>query len=687
MSKTRGEILAPAGSMESVYAAVYCGADAVYFGSRDFNARKNATNFTDEEFISAVKFCHLHGVKVYQTVNTIVYDSELDELKAALKRACEAGVDALIIQDLAVYEIAKSCCPDMPLHASTQMSVHTLAGALQLKKMGFERVVLSRELSREQILNITKNADIETEVFVHGALCMCVSGQCYMSAMLGQRSGNRGLCAQPCRLPHSSDGSSGRYDLSLKDLSIADRLRDLEDIGVTSFKIEGRMKRPEYVAAAVTACRESLDNGKISDDISQKLASVFSRSGFTDGYYTGKKGKGMFGIRQKQDVISADAKVFSSLSNLYKNPRGSVKVDMSLSLSVGKAVLSVSDGKNTVYSESAMAEPARNLPTDKEGAFKNLSKTGSTPFFVEELSFENPDGMFVPVSALNELRRDALQKLTELRNVIVPVNFDTSRFPEISHRDIGNSPKLYLRFRRSEDVLESAVEKAELIVLPINEISEKEISLYGEKLACELPRGKFSNENAIFEKLCSVRNLGCKKAVISNIGDIVLCQKAGVEAIGGFGLNISNSLSLESYKKLGLKEAVVSFELTLKKIATLESDMHRGIIAYGRLPLMLTANCPASNTTSCSKCDKKRFIVDRMGKRFPVICSNGCSEILNCQPVYLADKLSDIRGCDFLMLYFTTETRNEIARVVDDYTKDFSKRDDITRGLYYRGSI
>ena len=687
MSKTRGEILAPAGSIESVYAAVGCGADAVYFGSRDFNARKNATNFTEEEFISAVKFCHLHGVKVYQTVNTIVYDSELDELKSALKHACDAGVDALIVQDMAVFEIVKSCCPDMPLHASTQMSVHTLAGALQLKKMGFERVVLSRELSREQILNITKNADIETEVFVHGALCMCVSGQCYMSAMLGQRSGNRGLCAQPCRLPHSSDGSHGRYDLSLKDLSIADRLRDLEEIGVTSFKIEGRMKRPEYVAAAVTACRESLDSGKISDDISQKLASVFSRSGFTDGYYENKKGREMFGIRQKQDVVSADSKVLSSLSNLYKNGRRSVSVDMSLSLSIGKAVLSVCDGENTVCSESATAEPARNLPTDKESAFKNLSKTGATPFFVEELSFENPDGMFVPVSALNELRRDALQKLVELRSVISPIKFDASRFPEISRHRADGALKLYMRFRKAEDVLDSAFEKAELIILPIGEISEKEVSLFGEKLACELPRGKFVNEDAIFEKLCTLRDMGCKRAIISNIGDLLLCQKADVEAIGGFGLNISNSLSLESYKKLGLKEAVVSFELTLKKIASLESDIQRGIIAYGHPPLMLTVNCPASNTTGCSKCDKKRFVVDRMGKKFPVVCSNGCSEILNCQPIYLADKLYDIKGCDFLMLYFTTENRNEIARVVDDYTKNFSKREDITRGLYYRGSI
>ena len=687
MSKTRAEILAPAGSIESIYAAVGCGADAVYFGSRDFNARKNATNFSDEEFVNAVKYCHLHGVKVYQTVNTIIYDNELDELKSTLKRACQAGVDALIIQDLAVYEIVKSCCPDMPLHASTQMSVHTLSGALQLKKMGFERVVLSRELSREQILNITRNADIETEVFVHGALCMCVSGQCYMSAMLGQRSGNRGLCAQPCRLPHSSDDSRDRYDLSLKDLSLVDNLRELEEIGVTSFKIEGRMKRPEYVAAAVTACRESLDNGKVSADISQKLSSVFSRSGFTDGYYMNKKGKGMFGIRQKQDVVSADSKVLSSLSSLYKNGRRCVAVDMSLSLSENKAVLTVTDGVNMVSCESSQAEPAKNLPTDKESAMKNLSKTGGTPFFADGFTFENPDGMFVPVSAINELRREALQKLADKRSHIVPINFNDNLFEQCYTRKPIAEQKLYMRFRSATDVTDSALRFADLIILPIGEISAATVEKLGDKIACELPRGKFTNEDTVFKKLCALKEAGCNKAVVSNIGDLLLCKKADVEAIGGFGLNISNSLSLESYTKLDLKEAVVSFELTLKKIAAINSNIPKGIIAYGHLPLMLTVNCPAANTTGCSKCGKKRFITDRMGKKFPVVCSNGCSEILNCQPLYLADKLGDVSGCDFIVLYFTVENRDEIERVIQDYTNKFSVRDNITRGLYYRGSI
>ena len=679
--------MAPAGSMDSVIAAVSCGADAVYFGGRDFNARKNATNFSDEDFVAAVKYCHLHGVKVYQTVNTIIYDSEIDELKNSLKRACSAGVDALIIQDLAVYEIVKSCCPDMPLHASTQMSVHTLAGALQLKEMGFERVVLSREMSREQILNIVQNTDIETEVFVHGALCMCVSGQCYLSAMIGQRSGNRGLCAQPCRLPHSSDNSRDRYDLSLKDLSIVDKLQELREIGVTSFKIEGRMKRPEYVAAAVTACRESLDSGKISADISQKLESIFSRSGFTDGYYTGKKGKDMFGIRQKQDVISADSKVLSSLSSLYKNERQSVAINLHFSLTEDKATLVATDGSHTVECESFSAEPAKNLPTDKDSAFKNLSKTGGTPFFVKSFTFENSSSMFMPISAINELRREVLRLLAEKRSETVSINFNDVQVTDFESHTMATVPKLYMRFRRFSDITEKAIKNADLIILPIGEITAETTDKFGDKLTCELPRGKFSNENAIFEKLCELKKAGLKTAIVSNIGDILLCKKAGVEAIGGFGLNISNSVSLDSYKKLGLRETLVSFELTLKKVASLSGTLPRGIIAYGHLPLMLTVNCPAANTVGCGKCNKRRFITDRMGKKFPVVCSNGCSEILNCQPLYLADKLSDVSGCDFMLLYFTIENKNEIDEIIDNYTQNFKKRENITRGLCYRGSI
>ena len=277
--------------------------------------------------------------------------------------------------------------------------------------------------------------------------------------------------------------------------------------------------------------------------------------------------------------------------------------------------------------------------------------------------------------------------MAEKRSEPVSVDFSDVQVTELAPHVLSNKSKLYMRFRRFIDITEKAVKNADLIILPIGEISAEIIEKFGDKLACELPRGKFSNEKVIFEKLCELKKAGLKSAIVSNIGDILLCKNAEVEAIGGFGLNISNSLSLESYKKLGLRESVVSFELTLKKVGSLSGTLPRGIIAYGHLPLMLTINCPAANTVGCEKCNKKRFITDRMGKKFPVVCSNGCSEILNCQPLYLADKLSDVSGCDFMLLYFTIESREEIDEIIDNYIQNFEKRENITRGLCYRGSI
>ncbi len=278
------EILAPAGNEQSLIAAVRSGADAVYLGTGAFNARRNADNFKDNSLAEAVNYCHGRGVKVYVTLNTLIRDEELPAFLDAAREVAEAGPDGVIVQDLAVVKVLKTICPDLPLVASTQMSVHNAAGVKALEDLGFSRVVLARELTLEEIRKIRSETRAELEVFIHGALCMSVSGMCYYSAMMGERSGNRGLCAQPCRLNSACNGRP--YALSLKDMSFITRVRDLEAAGVCSVKIEGRMKRPEYVAAAVTAVRTALD-GKEPDMAT--LQAVFSRSGFTDGYLTGKR--------------------------------------------------------------------------------------------------------------------------------------------------------------------------------------------------------------------------------------------------------------------------------------------------------------------------------------------------------------------------------------------------------------
>ena len=369
----KGQIMAPAGGLEQLVAAVRCGADAVYLGGKGFNARRNAANFGEIDLKNAVSYCHERGCKVFVTVNTLVFDSEKYELEREADNIAASGADAVIIQDMATLRLFINKYPTLERYASTQTAVHNLAGARFLQDCGFDSVVLARELSAEEMAKICAGISVKAEAFVHGAHCMSLSGACYMSAMLGTRSGNRGLCAQPCRLDWRCNGSP--YALSLKDMSLLDRIQDMQKAGVDTFKIEGRMKRPEYVAAAVTACKNALE-GKPYD--MQTLKAVFSRSGFTDGYITGKLGRDMFGYRTKDDVTGAEG-VFSQLNQLYKNENPLVPIDMSFKLTTQGGTFTVTDREHTVNIDVPAPEAAINRPLDEENAKKNLQKCGGTP--------------------------------------------------------------------------------------------------------------------------------------------------------------------------------------------------------------------------------------------------------------------------------------------------------------------
>ena len=425
------------GGSEQLLAAVRCGADAVYFGLQDFNARRNADNFAGEGLKDSIAYCHIHGVKVFVTINTLVMDGELEAVKRTIDTAAEAGADAFIIQDLAVAAYAKERWPQVKRCASTQMVCHNSAGVRQLLKLGFDRVVLARELSLEEIRKVIRETGAEVETFVHGAHCMSVSGACYMSAMIGGRSGNRGLCAQPCRLEWSlpsaaalkagagrnaagrgnairQESGAADHALSLKDLSYMQHIQSLAKAGVCSLKIEGRMKRAEYVAAAVTACRQARDGEPYDIDT---LRAVFSRSGFTDGYLSGKIGPDMFGYRTKEDVTAATEDVFKSLRQLYAKEWQHIPVDMMLSVSRGQASrLVASDGEHWVSAEGEAPQEARNLPITEEYARKSLEKCGGTAYYLQSFSFEADDGLMLPASALNALRRKALEELDKERS-------------------------------------------------------------------------------------------------------------------------------------------------------------------------------------------------------------------------------------------------------------------------------
>ena len=679
------EILAPAGSLESLTAAVRCGANAVYLGGKAFNARRNASNFSDEELRKAVEYCHARNVKVYLTLNTLVGDGELETAYDAIKSACEANVDALIVQDTGLAAMVRRVSSSMPLHASTQMSVQSIEGVRVLENLGFSRVVLPRELSEKEIKAISSQTDTELEHFVHGALCMCVSGQCLMSSVLGGRSGNRGLCAQPCRLPFGVN-SKGGNNLSLKDLSLVDELDRLSEAEICSFKIEGRMKRPEYVAAAVTACRNSLKNA-VDDEIDNSLKAVFSRSGFTKGYFEGKLGKDMFGIRRKEDVEGASG-VLSSLQRLYDKETALLPVDFYLIFRKNEPMkLKAVCGE---YSAEAVSdkspETALNKPLSQDDLIQRISKCGGTQFYVNKAELDFEEGLNVSAGALNELRRNALSLLES--EIIKREKTEIAPFLLEYKPHKANDFSIHARFFKEEQIPENLCGISR-VILPIESgvQTAKELKDKGIEVAIEIPAPVFSNADKYIEKLKEFRNHGISLAWVCTLDGIGIAEKAGMDFATGFGMNVFNSLSLGEMQNLGATDSLLSCEINLSDASRLSGGIPRGIMTYGRIPLMLTRNCPVKNKLTCAECGSGSHLVDRMGVSFPVVCKNGASFILNSRPLWMADKKSELRNIDFGLIYFTDENQAECARVIEAYNNNEKPEGEFTRGLYFKNVL
>lgn len=673
------EILAPVGGRDQLIAAVCSGADAVYLGAKNFNARRNASNFGEAELSEIVSYCHARNVKVHVTLNTLVMDSEISDLVEEIKYVAESGADAVIVQDLGVAKLVREYCPTMELHASTQMTIHDIAGVREAERLGFSRAVLSRELSFDEIKSIADASDIELEVFIHGALCMCMSGACYLSSMLGGRSGNRGLCAQPCRLDFRFREKD--HALSLKDMSHIDYIQKLAEAGVCSFKIEGRMKRPEYVAAAVTACRAALAGEKPD---TETLRAVFSRQGFTDGYMKGERGADMFGYRSHDDVTAAD-KVLKNLTRLYKDEPKKVPLEMSLEISeTAPSLLKVSDGENTVSVSGNVCERALKTPTDGEMAKRYLSKTGGTPFYIEKLEFSAEGEPAISAGELNELRRKALSELIEIRERVTPHCFVPFDLPKIEKYSPIDAPKLRLRAEKFEQV--NFENDAEAVILPISEIERhpEAIALYGERLFAELPPLVFPKDQPVLEKrLRTLKAAGVNDVYCENIGALEIAEEAGMTLHGGHGLNVLNTLALNEYENLGLSDATVSFELSAAKIKRLGGEIRRGILGYGFLPLMRTRACPLKKPGGCGKCPGTGKIKDRMGKEFTYLCfERKFGTLLNSLPLWVADK--EIGGIDFVTLYFTTESPKRCEEVYRSFSKGLPADCEKTNGLYFR---
>ncbi len=688
---SRIEILAPAGSPESLRAAAACGADAVYLGIDVLNARRNAANFTRETLAETVRYCHIRGLKVYLTLNILLLEQELPTLAEVARTACEAGVDAAIVQDLGVAAFLRRCCPGLRLNASTQMAVHNLEGARRLEQLGFSRVVLARECSQQEIEKIVRATPLEVEVFIHGALCMCVSGQCYLSSVLGQRSGNRGLCAQPCRLGFETRASS--HALSLKDMSLISRIGELQAMGVHSVKIEGRMKRPEYVAAAVTACWDALEGRPV--DL-EGLQSVFSRSGFTDGYYTGERTLDMFGIRGKEDVTAA-AGVLGRLENLYTDPRKQVQkvgIAFDFTMQAGESsALSVSDcDGNTVRVEGEPPQAALNKPTSPERAEASLSKTGGTPYRVERIACSIGSGLMLPAAAVNALRREALSQLDELRGRARTIPFDPSgiRTPPLPEAPIPDTPVLRLRLNRKEQLSEPLWRKAGLVTLPVPEL----VALFRtgrvpeelvDRLCAGLPHILFEGQDTLCSQLVELREYGVGHAGVGNLGSLEIASRYGFTLHGEAFFNATNSEAVAAFARMGLADLELSFELSLDAAKRLRHPVPLGLTAYGRLPLMTVRNCPVRVSAGCRRCGEgENYITDRKGNRLYTSCAYGMTELYNPVPLYMGDRMDELRGLGFYTLRFTTEDAAECLRVLEGYRTGAAYTGKFTRGLLYK---
>ena len=689
------ELLAPAGSMEALRAAVQNGANAVYLGCGQFNARQSAQNFTPQTLAEAITYCHVRGVAVHLTVNTLVSDKEMADLAALIRHAAISGIDAFIVQDLGVVQLCRQIAPEVPIHGSTQMTVHSLPGVQLCAAWGLSRVVLSRELSREEIRYIAANSPIEIEVFAHGALCMCYSGQCYLSAAIGGRSGNRGRCAQPCRQSYGYGRWQGKYPLSLKDNCLVHYLKDLESMGVVSLKLEGRMKRPEYVAAVTGVYRSVLDGHAVDQNMMHILSEAFNRQGFTDGYYAGRLGEDMFGIREDGQQNNAFFKDMRQTYELAENPL--VPITMQVTVSPSRFSLTVTDPDgHTCTMEGPVPEVARIADLTEESLIARLQKTGGTPYYCAEIRANVTPGLSLSASSINSLRRDVLNRLTALRGRRETPALGKPKKPT---RFAGNrhNPTFTVQVTAKEQITGRLLKmKPAVLYVPLHILEQDPAYcswLTGQVTVCAvLPRIVHDGElPKLKQSLLNIRQSGVREVLIGNIGLLLPVRECKMRPRGDFGLNLYNSGAVNTARELELESATLSFEMTLPQIRDVSKAVPCELLAYGRMQLMVTENCLIRGRTGECTCHLgPTKLKDKTGAEFPVIKDGDTcrSILLNGKKLNWLDRQHDLNklGLWALRLYFTTENPKEVDQVLNHYQNPVPfDPGACTRGLYLRG--
>lgn len=652
------ELLAPAGSLMALKAAIEGGADAVYIGGSAFNARINAKNFTVDELKEGISLAHAYGVKVYIAANTLIFEREREDYLRSAEAAYLSGADALIVADVGMALELKKRIP-IELHASTQLSGHNVAAAEELARMGFSRMVCAREMPSGDIREFCRRSPIEAEVFVHGALCVCTSGQCLFSSIVGGRSGNRGECAQPCRLPYSTSKSKQAYPLSLRDLSLAEHLNELREAGVASLKIEGRMKSPEYVRDVTRIWRRLLDESRNASPADMReLAKIFSRGGFTDGYYTRRIDSKMLGIR------SPDDKKQTSELAVFEKITKKLPLDLSLTMKSGQPVsLTAKTDLASATVTGPIPEPALNAPLSAEAVGRSISKLGATPYELRSLNIELDGSLMLPVSALNALRRSAIDALAP------KINRSEADFTPVPLTALKNCrPRTRSAvFYEPSSIPESAKDFFELIFVPLERLSEAN----GLANGVMLPEVIFDSQLEAVEKLLDLaRKSGIEHALVGNIGHLALAKRFGFKLHGDLRLNATNPSSVAYFESLGFDDIILSPELSLAQLRTVGGKT--AAVVYGRLPLMITEKCVGKELGSCEACKSGSLtLVDRKGVSFPVMRRfPHRSVIFNSLPVYMADRPDELArsGIFYQHFIFTVESRREVLAVIRAYT-------------------
>ncbi len=688
------ELLAPAGSVEALRAAVQNGANAVYLGCGQFNARQSAKNFTPQALTEAVKYCHVRGVAVHLTVNTLVSDKETEEAAALIRHAAMAGVDAFIVQDLGIVQLCSQIAPHIPLHGSTQMTVHSLSGVQFCAGLGLQRVVLSRELSREEIRYICANSPIEIEVFGHGALCMSYSGQCYLSAAIGGRSGNRGRCAQPCRQSYGYNRWENKYPLSLKDNCTVQYVKELEAMGVASLKLEGRMKRPEYVAAVTQVYRQAIDKGTVTRQMLEQLSVAFNRQGFTD-YYSGKTGSHMFGIREDAASNERWCKEMRQSYETAETPR--VPVEFDITVHFGESSLTVTDADGRCCTLPGPA-PERAITTEltHDALSSRLSKTGGTPYLCTRVRSDIAPGLTLSAATINAMRRDVLNMLTAQRaRREYPALGRVARAPH--YRGLSTPPAMTVQITTREQITPRLLAmKPAVLYVPLHLLREDTTlckTLTEQTTVCAvLPRVVHDAElPKLRQDLQQLKALGIDEALIGNVGLLLPVRECGLRVRGDFGLNLYNSLAVNFARDLQLRSACLSFEMTLPQIRDVSKAVPSELLIYGRLPLMLTENCLIRGKTGQCTCHTSPAkLTDKTGAEFPIIKDGDTcrSVLLNGKKLYWLDRQEDLArlGLWATRLYFTTENPKEVDRILSACQNPTPfDPGACTRGLYLRG--